>query len=254
MSLRQAQEWIASARRIVGFSGAGISTESGVPDFRSPNGYWSRNRTIYFQEFVDNEADRIEAWRQKVETWPSMRDAQPNAGHYAFAELARRGQLLAMITQNIDRLHQRAGLGPDLVLEIHGTTTEAACLNCGACIPMDEAVARIEGGEPAPRCRPCGGLLKPATVSFGQSLPQDVLMKCQLAARQCDVFLAVGSSLVVYPAAGLPALAKESGARLIIINRTETPLDNLADLVVREEIGEALPKLLEVVSPLHREA
>ncbi len=244
MSLAQAREWIASARRIVGFTGAGISTESGIPDFRSPNGVWARNRTVYFQEFVSNEADRVEAWRQKVETWPPIRDAKPNPGHYAFVELARRGQLRAMITQNIDRLHQRSGLDPELVLELHGTTTEAACLNCGNRIPMDEAVERVQKGERAPRCLPCGGLLKPATISFGQTLPEDVLTQCQLAAQSCDVFLAVGSSLVVYPAAAFPSVAKGAGARLIIVNRTETPLDEIADIVLREEIGKVLPAIV----------
>jgi NAD-dependent deacetylase len=242
-SLEQAREWIAGARRIVGFTGAGISTESNIPDFRSPNGYWSRNRVIYFQEFVSDEAARIEAWRQKVETWPAIRDAQPNPGHKAFVELAQRGQLHALITQNIDRLHQRAGLDPKLVLEIHGTTTEAACLRCAVRISMDEAVDRIANGDAAPRCTACGGLLKPATISFGQALPEDLLLRCQDAARSCDVFIAAGSSLVVYPAAALPALAKQSGARLIIINRTETPLDDAADFVLRGEIGLTLPTL-----------
>jgi NAD-dependent deacetylase len=245
MSLEQAREWIASARRIVGFTGAGISTESGIPDFRSPNGVWARNRTVYFQEFVSNEEDRIEAWRQKVETWPSMRDAKPNPGHYAFVELARLGRLQAMITQNIDGLHQRSGLDPRLILELHGTTIEAACLSCGHRIPMDEAVDRVKKGELAPRCLPCGGLLKPATISFGQTLPENVLQQCQAASQSCDVFLAVGSSLVVYPAAGFPALAKQAGARLIIVNRTETPLDEIADIVLREEIGKVLPAIVE---------
>ncbi len=249
MSLEQAKDCIASARRIVGFTGACISTESGIPDFRSPNGVWARNRTVYFQEFVRNEADRVEAWRQKVETWPPIRDAKPNPGHYAFVEIARRGQLQALITQNIDRLHQRSGLDPQLVLELHGTTTEAACLTCGGRIPMDEAVKRVQKGELAPRCRPCGGLLKPATISFGQALPEDVLVHCQLAAQSCDLFLAVGSSLVVYPAAGFPALAKQGGARLIIVNRTETPLDDIADIVLREEIGKVLPAIAGLAMP-----
>jgi NAD-dependent deacetylase len=244
MTIETARQWIREARRIVGFTGAGISTESGVPDFRSPNGVWARNRTIYFDEFVRSEEARIEAWRQRAEMWPEMRDAQPNAGHMAFVELARQGKLSAMITQNIDGLHQRSGLDPSLLLELHGTATEAMCLSCADRIPMDEAIDRIRGGELAPKCRACGGLLKSATVSFGQSLPQDVLRQCQLEAQSCDLFLAVGSSLVVYPAAGFPLVAKQSGARLIIVNRTETPLDEKADLVIQDEIGETLPAMV----------
>lgn len=250
MDLQQGRRWIGESRSVTGFTGAGISTESGIPDFRSPNGVWARNRTVYFQEFLDNEADRVEYWRQKVESWPAMRDAAPNAGHLAFAELARQGKLLAMITQNIDGLHQRSGLDRELILELHGTTAEAACLGCGRRIAMDEAVARVRKGESAPRCAHCAGLLKPATVSFGQSLPLEVLDRSQRAARACEVFLAVGSSLVVEPAASLPLLAKQSGARLIILNRTETPLDSIADLVIRDEIGRTLPRLVEPLSEL----
>ena len=250
MDLQQGRQWIGESRSVTGFTGAGISTESGIPDFRSPHGVWSRNRTVYYQEFLNNEADRIEYWRQKVESWPSMRDAAPNPGHLAFVELARQGKLLAMITQNIDGLHRRSGLDIDLILELHGTTSEAACLSCGRRIPMDEAVERVGRGELAPRCTHCRGLLKPATVSFGQSLPLEVLDRSRRAAQACEVFLAVGSSLVVEPAASLPLLAKQSGARLIIANRTETPLDGFADLVVRDEIGRTLPRLVEPLASL----
>ena len=162
---------IAGASRVVGFTGAGISTESGVPDFRSPDGVWARNRTVYYQEFVASEADRVEYWRQKVEGWPAMRAARPNAGHRAFVALHEQGKLAAMITQNIERLHQRSGLPGELVMELHGTSTEAVCLTCGDRIAMDEACRRVTDGEPAPRCKPCGGLLKPATVSFGRRCP-----------------------------------------------------------------------------------
>jgi len=244
MSIEQARQWIAQAGSVVAFTGAGISTESGIPDFRGPNGVWARNRTIYFDEFVGNEQDRIEYWRQKVESWPGMRNAQPNAGHLVFLDLARQGKLKALITQNIDGLHQRSGVDPALILELHGTTAEVACLQCADRIPMDEAVERVQSGEAAPSCRRCRGLLKPATVSFGQSMPQDVLRKAEEAAVSCEVFLAVGSSLVVHPAAGLPLLAKRAGAKLIIINRTETPLDEMADLVVHDEIGKVLPAMM----------
>jgi NAD-dependent deacetylase len=243
MKLSRAREWIAASHNIVGFSGAGISTESGIPDFRSPNGVWARNRMVAFDEFLSSRAARIEYWRQKAESWPLMRGAQPNAGHLAFVELERRGKLRAMITQNIDGLHQRAGQSPDLVIELHGTTAEAACLSCGGRIPMDDALRRIRAGDPAPECAACGGLLKPATISFGQKMPERELARAVEAARSCEVFLAVGSSLVVQPAASLPALAKQSGARLVIVNRTPTPLDDIADLALREEISTALPAL-----------
>ena len=244
IQVQPGRQWIIAASRVVGFTGAGISTESGVSDFRSPNGVWARNRTVYFQEFISNEEDRIEAWRQKVESWPEMRDAKPNAGHMAFVELYRAGKLNAMITQNIERLHQRSGIPSEIVFELHGTTTEAMCLTCGDRIDMDEAVARVEGGEKAPKCRKCGGLLKPATVSFGQPMPRRVVLAAQQAAESCDLFLAVGSSLVVQPAASLPVIAKNAGAKLIIVNREETPVDSAADLVLHGEIGDILPAMV----------
>lgn len=244
MTFAEATELIAQSNQIVGFTGAGISTESGIPDFRSPGGVWSTNRMIYFDEFLNDRAARIEAWRQKALVWPEMRDALPNAGHLAFAELERQGKLLAMITQNIDGLHQRAGHRPEMVIELHGTTAHAKCLTCQLRITMDEALARIAAGDLAPNCEECGGLLKPATVSFGQPMPALAMQMAALAAQQCEVFIVAGSSLVVYPAASFPEIAKESGAALIIINRTETPLDDVADLVIREEIGTALPKLV----------
>lgn len=242
MTFEEAVKLIAASKRVVGFTGAGISTESGIPDFRSPNGIWANNRMIDYQEFVSSRAGRVEYWRQKVAMWPEMRDAQPNAGHLAFAELERLGKLRAMITQNIDGLHQRAGNAN--VIELHGTTVEAACLTCGARISMDEAVKRVEEGDPALECEHCGGLLKPATVSFGQSMPAREMELAVKACYDCEVFLAVGSSLVVYPAAALPEMAKQNGAALIIINRTPTPLDGIADLVLSEEIGKALPQLV----------
>jgi NAD-dependent deacetylase len=244
MDVENARRWIAASSSIVGFTGAGISTESGIPDFRSPNGYWARNRVVYFNEFVKSEADRIEYWRQKVENWPGMRDAQPNGGHQAFVELQRQGKLRALITQNIDGLHQRSGVDPTLVYELHGTNAEVSCLTCGDRVPMDDALERVKAGELAPICLHCGGFLKPATISFGQTLPEDVLQASAEAARTCEIFLAVGSSLVVHPAASLPVIAKRSGARLIIVNRTETPLDDAADLVLRDEIGRILPILV----------
>lgn len=242
MTIEQVAQLITKSSRIVGFTGAGISTESGIPDFRSPNGVWANNCIIEYGEFVSSRAGRVEYWRQKVAMWPEMRDAKPNAGHLAFAELERQGKLRAMITQNIDGLHQKAG--NTNVIELHGTTVETQCLTCGVSISMDDAVARVEAGDLAPECELCGGLLKPATISFGQSMPALAMNAAIEACQDCEIFLAVGSSLVVYPAASLPQLAKRSGAALVIVNRTSTPLDDVADLVVNDEIGKTLPKLI----------
>lgn len=242
MNLLQARELIARSDRIVAFTGAGISTESGIPDYRSPAGVWANNRVIEYQEFISSRAGRIEYWRQKVAMWPEMRDARPNAGHRALAALEQAGRLRALITQNIDGLHQRAGNRN--VIELHGTTVEVECLSCHERISMEDAVARIEEGDPAPECELCGGLLKPATVSFGQSMPARAMELAIAASLDCDVFLAIGSSLVVYPAASMPELAHRHGAALLILNRTATPLDAIADLVLSEEIGATLPRLL----------
>ncbi len=244
MDLRSVQAWIAGARRVVGFTGAGVSTESGIPDFRSPGGVWARNRIVGYAEFLESEDGRVEYWRQKVAAWPAMRAARPNAGHAAFVHLHRLGKLSALITQNIDGLHQASGVPPGKVWELHGTTTEAACLSCGDRISSDEACERVGSGERAPRCHECGGLLKPATISFGQSLAPGVLRGACSAAEQCDVLLAAGSSLVVEPAASIPPIAKRSGARLVIVNRDPTQLDTDADAVVRGELGEMLPAIV----------
>lgn len=244
MTVEAARRLAADASHIVGFTGAGVSTESGIPDFRSPGGVWAENRIVDYQEFVSSEEGRIEYWRQKTAAWPAMRDAQPNAGHDAFFELHRQGRLDALVTQNIDGLHQRSGLPAEKVLELHGTTTEAACLTCGDRITSDEACRRVEAGEKAPRCRACGGFLKPATISFGQAMPWDVMKQAQTAAESCDLMLGVGSSLVVEPAASIPRVARFAGARLIIVNRDPTPLDRIADAVVRGEIGAVLPELV----------
>jgi len=244
MNFNQAVELIAKSNRIVGFTGAGISTESGVPDFRSPNGIWANNRIIEYQEFISSRAGRIESWRQKVAMWPEMRDAHPNAGHLAFAELERQGKLRAMITQNIDGLHQRAG--STNVIELHGTTVEAVCLTCGYRISMDEAVRRVEAGDPAPECDHCGGLLKPATVSFGQAMPEVPMMRAQAETLACDLFIVLGSSLVVYPAAAFPMMARRNGAKLVIVNRDPTDQDSSADLVLHREIGATMGRVVGV--------
>ncbi len=248
MSLRTVREWVAQASRIVGFTGAGISTESGIPDFRGTGGVWERNRIVDFREFMTSLEGRIEYWRQKVEAWPAMRDAKPNAGHRAFVRLQESGKLEALITQNIDGLHQKSGLPREKVLELHGTTTEIECLSCGDRISSDEGCKRVHAGENAPRCRECGGFLKPATVSFGQSMPEDVLERAVVAAQNCDLLLAVGSSLLVEPAASIPRFAKQAGARLVIVNRDQTPLDPIADWVEHGEIGLILPDMVSVAA------
>lgn len=205
---------------------------------------WARNRMVDFEEFLTSEEGRVEYWRQKVEAWPAMRAARPNAGHAAFVRLHSLGKLSALITQNIDGLHQTSGLPRQAVLELHGTTTEAACLSCGDRITSDEACERVEAGERAPRCLKCGGFLKPATISFGQPLSSAVLRRAQSEAESCDLLLAVGSSLVVEPAASIPRVAKYNGARLVIVNREPTPVDEIADAVVRGEIGDVLPAIV----------
>jgi len=246
MSLEEAKKWLEKSTKVVGFSGAGISTASGIPDFRSPGGVWSKNRTVLYQEFLANEEDRIEYWRQKVAIWPEMRHAKANRGHEAFFHLHEQNKLLGMITQNIEGLHQESGLPDDLVIELHGTTRIVTCLTCNDQISMDEACKRVQEGELAPKCQKnkCGGYLKPATVSFGQSLGAEAIRKASQLCEECEVFIAVGSSLVVHPAAGFPVLAKQAGAKLIIVNREETPLDGIADGVFHDEIVDILPQLV----------
>ena len=244
MSIEQARALVLSSASVVGFTGAGISTESGIPDFRSPNGIWARNRTIYFEEFVNNREDRIEYWRQKLEGWPQIREAQPNKGPVAFSDLHSQGKLPAMITQNIDGLHQKAGLPSESVYELHGTTIDIKCLSCDYQEHSDVACKRVEAGNLAPECPECGGLLKPGTISFGQPLPMNGCEGAARAAQAGDRFLVVGSTLVVYPAANLPEIAKQAGAKLVILNRDPTPLDRIADVVIRGEIGEVLPAMV----------
>ncbi|MFP4445436.1 MAG: SIR2 family NAD-dependent protein deacylase [Desulfosudaceae bacterium] len=235
--------WISQSQKITGFTGAGISTGSGIPDFRSPDGVWARNRTVMFDDFLAAESERVEYWRQKLESWPAIRDARPNAGHRFFADLDAAGRLLGLITQNIDGLHEKSGVRPERIIRLHGWMNEAVCLSCGQAIDMDEACRRVRNESPAPLCEACGGLLKPATISFGQSLKPADLERAATWSLKCDLFVAVGSSLVVQPAAGFPVMAKKNGARLVIINQTATPLDRQADAVIREDISEVLERI-----------
>ena len=233
-------KWLASASSAVAFTGAGISTESGIPDFRSTNGIWSKASPVYFEDFLRSAEARHEYWRQKSIAHVDFAGAKPNDGHRALADWETAGRLRAVITQNIDGLHQEAG--NRRVLELHGTAREIGCLTCGKRSPADPWVQRFLETKTVPDCPECGGLLKHATISFGQSLDEAVLEEALRLSQQSDVFLAVGSSLVVHPAAGLPSLAKDNGARLVIINRDPTPLDGIADLLIREGIGATLTR------------
>jgi len=236
---------IDEARRVVVFTGAGISTESGVPDFRSPGGVWSKMKPIYFDEFVSSEARRREAWTRTFSGVAGWTGAKPNAGHAAVARLAVVGKVSAVVTQNVDNLHQDSGVPADKMIELHGNASYATCLACG--LRHEFALLKapfLEQGV-LPACRSCGGLVKTATISFGQPMPQGPMARAEEEALACDLFLVLGSSLVVYPAAGFPLLAKRNGARLAIVNREPTEQDGYADLVLHDEIG---PVMSEAVS------
>jgi NAD-dependent deacetylase len=237
-SIEQVAYWLASSRTAVILTGAGISTESGIPDFRSPGGVWSKYRTVYFDEFLASADGRYEYWRQKCEMHREFRAAQPNIGHRILAQWEADGRLRGLITQNIDGLHQMAG--SCRVLELHGTARQASCLDCTSRYDIEPLVAQFTAEDRVPVCPQCGGRLKHATISFGQMLPADVLMDGTRWSREADLMLAIGSSLVVTPAADLPCVAKEHGARLVIINRDATPLDPIADATLRGSIGELL--------------
>ncbi len=235
--------WLRETRAGVAFTGAGISTESGIADFRSPGGVWSRHRPVMYQDFLADASERQRYWLMRKESAPAFLAAKPNAGHLALARLEAEGRLTAVITQNIDELHQRAG--SRRVLEVHGTAMKVHCLSCDKRYTGEEIQTRLEAGEEMPQCDDCGGILKSMTVSFGENLPQDVWQEAARLASECDLFLALGSSLVVHPAAGLPETAASGGARLVIINRDPTPLDSMADLVVHGSIGETMEAVME---------
>jgi NAD-dependent deacetylase len=241
--------WLRAASQVSVLSGAGISTESGIPDFRGPQGVWTRNPAAQalftIDSYLADPAVRETAWRNRL-AHPAW-EARPNAGHRALVTLERSGRLRAIVTQNIDGLHQRAGSDPERVIEIHGTLFEVECLTCGRRTRMRDNLDRVESGEPDPLCLVCGGIQKAATISFGQPLKLDVLRAAQRAAQQCDVLLAVGTTLQVQPAAGLAQVAVAAGARLVIVNSDPTPYDGIASALLREPIGETLPRL---VAPL----
>ena len=238
------EDLVQRSATVVGFTGAGISTESGVPDFRSPNSPWMRNKPIPFEAFVRSEEARKVAWRRKFAMDDLYRDARPSRAHLALASLVAAGKMPAVITQNIDGLHQASGIPADRVVELHGNGTYAACLSCGRRHELAWVRPRFEAAGEPPACESCGGLLKAATISFGQAMPEGPMRRAQELARACDLLLVLGSSLVVYPAAAIPVLAKRSGARLAIVNREPTELDELADLVIHAEIGPVLERFV----------
>jgi NAD-dependent deacetylase len=237
---------ILESKRIVVFTGAGMSTESGISDFRSPGGIWSRfdPNEFTFQRFLSGEAAREKYWEFSSSSWPEMAAAKPNRGHDAIAELCHMGKLDCVITQNIDGLHQKSGIPEEMVIELHGTAWWVNCLECGQRYPREDIHHRFEAGEKAPRCHACGGIMKPATISFGQSMPEKETREAERRSAACDLFLAAGSSLVVYPAAQMPLVARDSGARLVIINMEPTPHDRYADVVIHQKTGEALPEIV----------
>ena len=243
-SIATLQDMIQEAGVIAGFTGAGISTESGIPDFRSPGSPWMRHRPIAFELFVRSAEARREAWRRKFAMDDLCRGARPCQGHLGLAALAATGRMPAVITQNIDGLHQESGLRDDQIIELHGNGTYARCLACGRRHELAWVRQCFDADEEPPDCIDCGGILKSATISFGQAMPEEAMRRAQKLAASCDVFLVAGSSLIVYPAAAFPAFAKENGARLIIVNREPTPLDHAANLVIHAEIGPIFSKFV----------
>ncbi len=238
---------VRDAARVVALTGAGISTESGIPDFRGPHGTWTKNpdaeKAAQIEFYLSDPQLRRRAWQNRLRS--EMWHAEPNAAHIALVDLERKDALHALITQNVDGLHLAAGTSRDIVVEVHGTVHEAKCMQCDWRGPMQETLERVREGEDDPACRECGGILKSATISFGENLVAHDLRRAQLAAAQADVFLALGTSLGVYPAAALPEIALRAGARLVIVNEQETPFDAVADVVVRGRLGEVLPAIVE---------
>ncbi len=240
-SIASLQDMIGEANAILPFTGAGISTECGIPDFRSPGGIWTKNRPIMFDDFLASQEARNESWRRRFAMGDEFGDAKPGRGHRALANLYRQGKVPSVITQNIDNLHQDSGIAPEHVVELHGNTTYALCLGCERRYELDWVRQRMDSGNGcAPDCPDCGGFIKTATISFGQAMPDTAMRRAEALTLSCDLFLAIGSSLVVWPAAGFPLMAKRNGARLIIINREPTDFDDIADLVVHHDIGTVL--------------
>lgn len=250
--IAQTAKWIADSKRLVVFVGAGLSTESGIPDFRSPGGVWDRYNPedFYYQNFLASEQSREKYWQMATEMYDSIKNAQPNPAHLAIAELERLNKLDRVITQNIDGLHFKAGNSQAMVIELHGTALMVTCLSCWKRYQRDEIQKRLRQGVKAPYCDDCGGPLKPATISFGQSMPEKETEEAFARAAGADLFMVIGSSLAVQPAASLPQVAKRSRARLVIINRDSTPLDGIADLVIQGQAGPIMDAIIEKVKGL----
>lgn len=236
---------IRVSERIVVFTGAGISTESGIPDFRGPNGIWNKMTPIDFGDYMASEEMRRESWKRKFSGDGTMENAEPNAGHRAITSLVDAGKVTHIITQNVDGLHQKSGTPDQLVIELHGNASYATCLNCSKRYELEDIREPFLADGTIPCCDECGGIIKTATISFGQAMPVEEMQRAQDAALACDLFIALGSSLTVYPAAGFPRLAKQNGARLVIINNQETDLDPICDLVLHEEIGPAMSRAVD---------
>ncbi len=245
--IQEVKQWVRSAQRIVVLTGAGISTDSGIPDFRGPQGVWTRNpaaeKQSTIQNYLADEDVRKAAWQSRLAN-PAW-SAKPNAGHEAIAALERRGKLHALITQNIDELHQQAGNSGAKVIEVHGTIRRVMCWSCGHRAPMEKALARVRAGEADPHCEACGGILKSDTISFGQPLVPEVIDQAMRVASEADLFIAVGSTLQVFPVAGVVPLAKQSGARVVIVNAQATAMDDLADALLKGSISEILPIIID---------
>jgi NAD-dependent deacetylase len=231
---------LSQSTKIAGFTGAGISTESGITDYRSKGGIWTKFQPVYFEEFLTDESKRLLYWQRKIELWQELKDAQPNKGHLFFADLYKRGKLIGLITQNIDGLHEKSGLPGDIIVNLHGTNREVICLQCNALYRAEHIFDTINLDKGAPRCSQCTGILKPNTISFGQQLRAQDLDRAQKLSLSCDLMIVAGSTLIVHPAASFPALAKKKGAKLAIITLSETPLNNEADFVFHQKIGDFL--------------
>ena len=243
--VEKARRWVDEAKRVVVLTGAGISTDSGIPDFRGPQGLWTKNpmaeKLSNIHYYMADPEVRKASWKARMDhtAW----NARPNAGHFALAALEKRGKLHALITQNIDELHQMAGNSPEKVIEVHGTMRKVVCMSCGMLAPMQKALDRVRAGEEDPPCRDCGGILKSATISFGQALVPEVIDRAMNCAAQADLFLSVGTSLQVYPIAGAVPAARSAGAKIVIMNAEPTPFDDIADAVFHDSISEVLPRV-----------
>ena len=240
---------IAKGGKNIVFTGAGISTESGIPDFRSKGGIWDKYRPIYFDDFMSSKTARIEYWKRKVAFYPDLVKAKPNPAHRAVTELYKMDLLEALITQNVDGLHQESGIPDDKVIELHGNTRRARCMSCKKTVSLDEVHRRIEQGDPAPECD-CGGYLKSDTISFGQAMPVDEVEKATDLSRNADFFMVIGSTLLVHPAAAMPGYATKKGSFLVIVNLSETPYDDASDVLIQGKAGEVLPVIVKEVRRL----